>query len=78
MNFAEMISKKPVHYKSTYQLQNFKIIKFSKVNLEYQPAQIEFRDPFFILVYSRGQRQQIVPFIDIFDKSGLPIKRINI
>jgi hypothetical protein len=48
------------------------------VNLEFQPAQIEFRDPFFILIYSRGLKQQTVPYIDIFDKSGLPIKRINI
>jgi len=77
-SFAELITKKQVNYKSTYQLQTFKIIKYSKVNLDYQPRQIEFRDPFFILIYEKAQNGQVVPFIDIFNKSGLPIKRINI
>lgn len=72
-SLQSLISKKHVSNKSTYTLNSFKIIKYSKVQLEFTPIQIEFRDPYMLLVYGQN-----VPYIDIFSKSGKPEQRINV
>jgi hypothetical protein len=51
-DFLEMIGQKQVNMKSTYTLQTFKIIKYSKVVLDYMPKEIEFKDPFIIIIYN--------------------------
>lgn len=64
--------------KSTYRLQSFKIKTYSKVKLDFKPKEIQFYDPFFIMNYDQSSQDQIIPYIDIFDKSGEPVRRINI
>lgn len=65
--------------KSTYKLQSFHVTKYSTVKLDYQPDQIEFYDPYFILTYANQKPDdKLIPYIDIFEKTGEPVRRINI
>ena len=68
-----LIGKKDIRNKSTYRLQSFKVSKYSTVKLDYRPKSFEFLDPFFVLTYDLKS-----PYIDVFNKSGEPIKRINV
>ena len=76
-----MIGQKEGMDKSTYKLQSFKISKYSTVRLDYRPNKIEFQDPYFILTYSsenQGTLDEAVPYVDIFQKTGEPVRRINV
>ena len=70
--------------KSTYRLLSFRLSKYSTVKLDFVPTTIEYVDPFFLLAYGGSplSSQQLtydcIPYIDIFEKTGEPVKRINI
>mmetsp|Transcript_29651 Transcript_29651/g.45197 ORF Transcript_29651/g.45197 Transcript_29651/m.45197 type:complete len:115 (-) Transcript_29651:903-1247(-) len=74
--------------KSTYRLLSFRLSKYSTVRLDYVPANIEFIDPYIILTYGtnsgtlftseHGFGSDVIPYVDIFEKSGEPVRRINI
>ena len=79
--FKQMIDQKEIMDKSTYKLKSFKISKYSTVKLDYRPNKIEFEDPYFILTYSsenQGTIDGTIPYVDIFQKTGEPVRRINV
>ncbi len=57
--------------------------KKATLQLEFTPKLIEFSMPYFLVLYkqsckSNGDAKIPCPFIDVFDKTGKPFKRINI
>ena len=74
----DRMNNKQVKDKSTYRLHQFIIKKYSKVKLDFIPKDIQFHDPYFIMTYNQACSAQTLGFIDVFNKSGEPIKRINI
>lgn len=66
--------------------------KRATLELEFRPKQIEFFGDYFLIIYKRFKKEDTpgherkpsnlttnyVPFIDIVEKSGRPISRIDI
>eukprot|EP00347_Sterkiella_histriomuscorum_P017818 403347867 len=68
-------------------ITNFKMAKRATLELEYMPKQIEFYGDFFAIIYKENtqSRQSTVSstikytsFIDIVEKSGKPVSRIDL
>ncbi|CDW75572.1 UNKNOWN [Stylonychia lemnae] len=75
------------YFKSS-NISNFKMAKRATLELEYQPKSVEFYGDFFIIIYKNhqviGPNKQSTyeythrSFIDIVEKSGKPISRVDL
>ena len=67
--------------------------KKASLDLEFAPKQIEFFGDYFIVLYHRFSEEQtnveteefdyipeqrVCPFIDVFERTGKPLKRVDI
>ena len=59
-------------------ITNFKMSKRTKLELEHIPSKVEFANDYFILIYESNDMGEPLTYVDVFEKFGKPLLRVDI
>ncbi len=73
------------YLKQTAKISNFRMAKRAALELEFFPKQVEFFGDYFLTIYRNFNNNEahtfcsnVVPYVDIFEKNGKPLSRIDV